>query len=412
MSSVLIRGARQVLTLRGCAGPRRGLELENLGIVQNGAVLVEDGLIREVGPTRRVENLEASRQATIVDAANSIVLPGFIDCHTDLITSAVPFVPDFPEPSFGSRMMWPLVDALRQVSVALMKSAMLESLALCAKHGTTTVQLNSGFGLNEAAEVNMLRVFASLSDAAAEAIAGFHGAHLVPNGFEGKSVDYMDWLCAKMLPLVARRRLAVFAHATCEEGSFGEVCLQRYLARAASLGLATRVHFAQFGATNSIRFALEARASSVDHLDFASHADLEAIAISESIAVLLPAVSFYLGRERFVDARRLVDFGAAIALGTGYNQLTAPGSNMQFAIFLACRKLGLSPAEAISAATINAAHVLKIAYRTGSIEPGKQADLIVLNTPDYRALGHGFGVNLVSMTMKRGEVVYRSASGT
>jgi imidazolonepropionase len=412
MNRVLIRGARQLLTLRGSAGPRRGLALGNLGIIEDGAVLVEDGRIREAGTTRRVENLEIARRAQVIEATGCVILPGFIDCHTDLITAAGPFIAEPPSDAPGARMMLPMIKVLRDLSAVRMKAAMLESLIGCATQGTTTLQAGSGFGLTERAELRTLRVLGSMVEAPVETIAGFYGAHMVPDEFECNSGAYMDWLCSVLLPIVARRSLARFAHASCDCGSFGETDVRKYLECAAALGLATRVHFAQFARVAPIQFALEAKAASVDHLEFASTADLEAIADSETMAVLLPAVSFYLGRERYADARTLIDTGAAVALGTGYNRMTAPGSNMQFAVFLAFQKLKMSVAEAITAATINAAHVLRIANRAGSIEPGKYADLIMLNTPDYRALACEFGVNLVSMTMKRGNVVYSSADGT
>jgi imidazolonepropionase len=389
MSTILIRGARQLLTLRGPKGPRRGPELNELGIIADGALLIRDGVLIEVGPTRRVENLERARGAVEISAAGRVVMPGFVDSHTHLLYP----LPSGPEGAEGAR----LVRAMTGQRLEVRARAWLEAMA---RHGTTTVEIKTGAGPDESAETKLLRVMAAFKRGALEVIPTFL-LRLPPGG------DRAEWVLADLLPTIRKRRLARFADLAWDPAPALHECFGRYLELARSLGLGCKVHAAG-ECPGAVALAVERSAASVDHLERATPADIAILAGCPTVATLLPCASFHDGGP-YAPARALVDAGAAVALASNYNPRHTPALNMQTAVALACRQMGLTPAEAISAATVNGAHAVNCAARTGSIEPGKSADLLILNISDYRELGRQVGANVVHMTMKRGECIYEEA---
>lgn len=405
MSFVLIHGARQLLTLRGNAGPRRGPELNQLQIVGDGAVLIEDGIIREVGPTRRLENLKMARKAREISAAGRVVMPGFVDCHTHLISGPSLIAEDTGNPA-DARIMLANVPYVREAtSKRLMKRA-VNTLRRCLSYGTTTVEARSGYGLNASSELKILRVLTALGDAPITVVPTFGAAHVVPPEFDGRPREYLEWLRTDLLPLVHKRGLARFVHATSDVGSFSAAELRPFLDSAAALSLPAALSLSRFGPADGARLLGEYAFASAAHLDYLDEEGIARMAESGTIAVLTPFSSFFLGGRRYAPARALIERGVAVALATGYSQVTGPSNNMQATIFLACRLNGMRPPEAITAATINSAHALKLARRCGSIEEGKQADLLILNIGDYRELAYEFGGNLVDVTIKNGDVVY------
>jgi imidazolonepropionase len=366
--ATLIRGARQLLTLRGPSGPRRGADLRNLGIIQDGAVLIADGLIREVGPSRRLENLALARGADEIDASGRVVMPGFVDCHAHLAGG---------DPELSPRTIEAL--ALRVLEQAV-------------RHGTTAVEAKSGLGITEPGELKILRVYAALRELPLTLAPTFVAATVRPD-FE------------RLLPVLRRRKLAEFAEIRCEEGGFTPEQLCRFLTLAREAGLGLKVSAGHPAAPNTIAMAVETRAVTVDGVeDLAEH---EAMLLSRSatIATELPGTLFERGIARSPAARMLIDNGAAVALASGYHPCDCPSQNMQMTIALACRTLQMTAAEAIAASTINAAHAMRREASIGSIESGKSADLLMLSVPDYRELPYHFGVNLVDLVMCRGAVL-------
>ncbi|MGA2184172.1 MAG: imidazolonepropionase [Bryobacteraceae bacterium] len=403
---ILVRGARQLLTLRGPAGPRRGTDLRNLGLVQDGSVLIADGLIREVGPTRRVENLAVARDVIEINAAGRVVMPGFVDSHTHLVSGA-PRLAEFEALISGEGSGMPAATSreIELTSGSTLERHALRTIQDCVREGTTTIEAKSGFGVSEAGELKILRIHAALHDRPIPVVST---AMASPAFSGGGPRDYLT----RLLPVVRRRRLAEFVDVEYEEDTFGYEECRELLRAARQLGFGVKMHAGQRSRTRAVELGLETGATSIDHLIYIDEVQTALLARAGIVATLLPGSVFYLGGERYAQARRLIDAGVPIALATNYNPRTCPSHNMQMTIALACRAMRMTPAEAISAATINGAHALRRADRAGSIEYGKDADLVVLSAPDYRELPYHFGVNLVETTIRRGEVIYNRAEVT
>jgi imidazolonepropionase len=410
MSQVtLVKGARQLLTLRGPSGPRRGDDVRNLGLIQDGAVLIVDGLIKEVGSSRRLENLALARHAEEIDATGRVVMPGFVDSHTHLV-SGPPRMLDYEMRMAGASRedialagggILALSRAIGELSAHTLATQALLSIEEAVRHGTTTIETKSGFGLTEAYEIKILRVHAELQKQPVTIVSTFLSDR-IPLGDEAEPDQYLEWLCSHLLPLVKRRGLAEFVDARCEAGAFTVAQSRRYFNAARQLGFDLKMHAGKGANTGAIRLAVELSAASVDHVTDVSEEEAMLLAQSNTVATLLPGAVFYLGRQDYAPARMLLDNGAAVALATNYNPETSPSQNMQMTIALACREMKMTPAEALTAATINGAHALLRSSRIGSLEKGKSADLLMLSVPDYREIPYHFGVNLVDLVMKNG----------
>lgn len=400
--TILVRGARQLLTLRG--GPRRGAALGDLGIIHGGGVLIRDGLIAAAGPTSRIETLPEARGAREIDATGKIVMPGFVDSHTHLVYGA-PRLMDYEMRLAGAGYheiaaagggILASVRAVREAAPKSLEEQARAARLAMARHGATTAEAKSGYGLDEHNELKMLRVLRHIEGV----VPTYLGAHVPPP--EMAAEEYIAWMCAEMLPLVAHRRLARFADVYCDAGAFTLAQARCYLERAAALGFLLKIHAEQFERTGAAQLACELNAASADHLEQANAEDVAALARSQTVATLLPGSVFHLGLERYAPARELIDAGALVALATDFNPGTSPTFNMQMVLSLACSEMRMTPAEAIAAATINGAEALRVADRTGSLEPGKSADLIVLALSDYREIPYYFGTNNVQLTIQRG----------
>jgi imidazolonepropionase len=385
--------------LRGPKEPRRGAALDDIGVIHDGSLLVRDGIVEEVGTTRRVENLASARDALEINAAGRVVMPGFIDCHTHLA---------FP-PSGGH-------DADEHAAARLVCSSTHQRLEArarsyveaMARHGTTTLEAKTGCGADESAEIKILRVLSALKRDPLDVVATF--LLDLPSEQSGEEArgQAMESVSAELLPKIRRRRLARFADLVWRSGGLSPGYFARYLERARGLGFACKIHADQPSPAAAIAAAVEHLVVSIDHLEYATAADIPPLGGCPTMVTLLPGVSFHNRDDYQAPARALIAAGAALALATNFNPRHTPTLSMQAVVALACMRMGLTPAEAISATTINAAHALGCADRVGSLEPGKSADLLLLDISDYRELGRQFGVNLVRLTMKRGRIVYKA----
>jgi imidazolonepropionase len=408
--NILVRGARQLLTLHGPSGPRRGAALNNLGLIEDGAVLVVNGIISSAGPSRRIENLAEARTALEINANGRVVMPGFIDCHTHLI-SGVATLSDTAEAGNSSGPQRTL-SAIRTVRAAPARTLEFQArrlLEASARHGTTTLEAKTGHGGDEPSELKILRVLSGVDQNPISVVPTYLGAYITPPEFNQNQTAYIDWVCSSFMPKVASRKVARFADVRCGQNHFTIDSARTYFQTARRLGFIPKLHAEQSDHQGAVRLAVEVDAASADGLNHAEGVDADLLAHSNVIATILPADFYHGGTDRPAPARTLLDRGAAVAVASGFRHGSCPVFNMQMVLSIASKQLKMTPAEAISGATINAAHALRIDRRTGSLEFGKDADLIMLNVADYREISYYSGVNLVSMTMRRGELLYREA---
>lgn len=377
--------------------------MNELGVVADGAALISDGVLREVGPSRRVENLAAARDAVEINAAGRVVMPGFIDSHTHLA---------FPPPDVAGEHHEAAARALAADTGKRTAARWLAYLGAMARHGTTTVEIKTGAGPNEDAEKKLLRVLAIVQNEPLDVTPTFL-LRIPPRDSMSEAAieEYAKALFGDLFPRLRKRGLAQFADLAWDAEPSHHRWFERYLYEARAAGFACKVHAEGMYTAAAIAMAVRNLAVSVDHLEQATPSEASMLAGSPTMATLLPLASFHSGLGN-APARALIEAGVAIALGSNFNARHNPTLNMQTVVSLACLRMGLTPAEAITASTINGAHALGCASRTGLLEPGKEADLIMLNVSDYRDLASHFGANLVHTTMKRGEVIYREGAIT
>jgi imidazolonepropionase len=414
--TLLITGCKQLLTLRGSA-PRRGKALRELGIVQDGALLIRDGKIVAVGKRAAIERRKDARRAKNFGMGGRVVLPGFVDSHTHLV-----FAGNRAE-EYEQRIAGATYEQIAKsgggILSTVLKLRAAEATSLFARanawlnefaaHGTTTVEAKSGYGLGAASELKILRVMHALRrHARLEIVPTFMGAHVVPPEFKKRPDAYVELLVHKLIPYVANEGLAEFCDVFCDHGAFTVQQARRILTAARACGLAPRIHAEQIARTGAARLAVELHAGSADHLEKINAADVRALAKSDVTCTLLPGCCFHLGLAHYAPARKLIEAGAIVALATDFNPGTSPTLNMQMVLSLACTQMRMTPAEAISAATINAAYSLRRADRIGSLEVGKFADFAVFSVEDFREIPYYFGVNHCWLTLKRGEFVFRN----
>ncbi len=417
LDSLLITGASQLLTLRG-RGPRRGNSLSNLGVIEDGALLVEDGRIAAVGKRPKIESLPAARSAVKLHVGGRVVLPGFVDSHTHLIHAASRADEyelriqgaSYEEIARKGGGILNSVKRLRAASAQALKQRALAALKQFAAYGTTTIEAKSGYGLDVAAELKILRLHQELAaEQPLGIVSTFLGSHVVPEEYRSApngAEKYIAVLIERMIPEVSREKLAEFCDVYCDRGAFTTEQSRRILEAGRQNGLIPRLHAEQMARTGAAQLAVELEAASCDHLEQINVKDIRTLARSNTVATLLPGCDFHLGLKKYAPARKLADAGAIVALATDYNPGTSPTLSMPMILSLACTQLRMTPAEAITASTINAAYALRREKQVGSLEIGKLADLAIFEVADYREIPYYFGVNTCWMTMKRGVIIH------
>ncbi len=415
--SLLITVASQLLTLRG-GGTRRGDSLSTLGLIENGALLVRDGLIAAVGTRAEVERLPEALAAERIELGGRVALPGFVDSHTHLVHAASRAEEyelkiagaSYEEIAQKGGGILNSVKKLRAATGEALKKRALAALKQFAAHGTTTLEAKSGYGLDVASELKILRLHKELpAEQPLEIVSTFLGAHVVPEEYRGKAGGaerYIKLIEDNLLPEIGEKRLAEFCDVFCDRGAFSAEQSKRVLQAGRQWGLAPRIHAEQLSRTGAARLAILMRAASCDHLEKVNKSDIQALGKSDTVATLLPGCDFHLGLKQYAPARALIEAGAIVSLATDYNPGTSPTLSMPMILSLACTQLRMTPAEAIAAATINAAYALRREKTIGSLEVGKQADIAVFEVADYREIPYYFGVSHCWMTVKRGRVIH------
>jgi len=402
-NAILIRGARQLVTVSGPAGPRRGAEMKELHIIPDGAVLIQDGRISDVGPSRRVERLAAARKSDEINANGQVVLPGFVDCHTNLL-SGPPVLEEH-----GARTRAGLIATGRTMRSYSKQRLELETRRLVrqfVRYGVTTLGSMTGYGLDETTELRSLRILKGLAERSLAIVSTYFGARSCPAEYEGRAEEYLDWMAGRMLPLIRKRRLAGSVAAELGPAAFEDSLCLRYLKQASDAGFRVRVVAGEGCGDEPVRIALQAGAVSIERLRKASVEVMRALAESETLACLTPGECYHRGETEYPPARQLMEEGAAVALASGFDSSASPTCSMPMVLSIACSQMGLAAGEAITAGTINGAHVLGVADRAGSIEYGKDADLVMMHVPDYREIPLHFGMNPVAMVMRRGQRIW------
>jgi imidazolonepropionase len=412
---LLIKNAGQVLTMAGYSErPKVGAELNDLGLVAGGAVAALDGKIVRVGKSSEVEgDVELLPHARVVDAWRKVVMPCFVDPHTHVVFAGS------REAEFELRLKGATYLEIHQAGGGILSSvrstlgATFSELVESARRrldrllgqGVGTVEVKSGYALTTEGELRMLEVVKHLArEHPLDLVPTFLGAHSFPAEYRERRDDFVKLVCSEMIPRVAQAGLAEFCDVFCDEGVFSVEQSEQILETGKKYGLLPVIHADEIAPVGAAELAARVGAVSASHLLKVSDRGMEMMAEKGVIAVLLPGTAFFL-MEPYAPARKMIEAGVAVVLSTDRNPGSSPTESMQLIITLACLQMKMTPAEALSAATINAAHALRRAHLVGSLETGKQADILIMDAPDYRYIPYHFGVNLVESVYKRGRRV-------
>jgi len=422
-ADLIIHNAGQLVTCASGGRPKRGEAMLDVGIVVDGAVAVLDGKFAAVGTSGDI--LREYRSENVIDAEGRVVCPGFVDPHTHIVYAGDRLDEfelkikgaDYLEILANGGGIISTVEQTRKASVenlVAQASARLDKMLAC---GTTTVEIKTGYGLDTESELKMLNVIAELeSSHVIDIVPTFLAAHAVPPEHKSNPNVYVNEICDTMMSLawkwfVGSRfygKTPFFCDVFCENGAFTLDQSRKILETARSLGFKLKAHVDQFTNLGGSRLAIEMGAVSIDHLDAISDEEIALLAKSSTIGMVIPTENFNAGKTQFANARKLIDSGCAVALSTDYNPGSAPCPSQPMAMAIACRYQKLLPAEALNAATINAAFAVG-SDKSGSIEVGKSADMLLFNSKDYREIAAEFGGNLVKDVIKAGVLVRATA---
>ena len=419
---LMVVHAAEALTCAGAA-PRRGAAMSDVGLIRDGAVVVDDGVILATGPTADLEARYRARKS--INAAGKVVMPGFVDAHTHVVYAG-DRIDEFELRIRGASYMeimaagGGIVSTMRAVREASVEQLVAETsvrldemLAL----GTTTAEVKTGYGLSVDAELKLLQAIEQLQNThPMTLIPTFLGAHAVPPEYQGHTDAYVELVINEMIPAAAswyqassfaRDGIPFFCDVFCETGVFDVAQSRRVLEAGLAHGMTPKLHADEFENLGGVTLAVALDAASVDHLDATPPAEMARLAASDTLGVVIPAVNFNLGSCHFADARALLDAGVALALATDINPGSAPTPSMPMVLAIATRYQRLLPGEALIASTLNAAYAAGVGEQTGSLQPGKRADMLILDTADYRRLAYEFGVNHVETVIKAGKIMGR-----
>jgi imidazolonepropionase len=418
MSLAICHASELIRIAQGREPALCGNEMSQLAIIRDGAVVIEQAAIAWVGPTGELPRLPDD--ALVLDATGKTVLPGFVDSHTHLLFAGT------REDEFESRLRGltyqeiaerggginATVRKVREASREQLRDLARRRLRRFLEFGVTTVEVKSGYGLTLADELKCLEAIADLNaEGPLELVPTFLGAHAVPPEYQNDRAGYLRLVREEMLPEVARAKLAEFCDIFCETGVFSIEESDALLRAARSAGLLLKVHADELTQLGGAELAARLGAVSADHLLCVSDRGIDQLAASGTVATLLPGTALFLGKP-CAPARKMIERGVTIALASDCNPGTCPTENLPLVGTLACTQMGMLPGEVLAALTLNAAAALRRSDRIGSLEPGKQADIIICDVPDHRQLLYHFGVSHVSTVIKRGRVVFSTGTAT
>lgn len=415
---IWIKHAAQLATLASeVKGPRSKEAMSELGLIEDGSLWIEDGLIQAVGTTKEIGERYAEKlhTADVVDASNHLVTPGLVDPHTHVVYGGSR-EREFEMRLEGATYMDIMnagggIHATTRMTREATEEELIEQttrrLNSFFSHGVTTVEGKSGYGMNLETELKQLRVMKKLQEThLIDIVPTFMGAHAVPPEYKGKEDEFVDHLINEMLPVVAEEQLAEFNDVFCEKGVYTPEQSERILEAGKRLGLIPKIHADEIEPYGGAELAAKIGAISAEHLLKASEEGIRAMAKAGTIACLLPATALYL-REEAAAGRKMIDAGVAVAISTDCNPGSSPTTSMPLVMNLACISMRLTPAEALTAATYNAACAINRQEQVGSLEVGKQADIVLWNVKNYQELQYLFGVNHVKSVWKKGvQVVF------
>lgn len=408
MSLLAVLHASQLVTLAGPSRPRVGSELSELAIIRDGGMLIRDGRIEVVGSSSEIEN--KAGKAQVIDASGKVVLPGFVDAHTHLVFAGNR-LDDFERRARGEAYeqiakagggIWSTVEKTRAASEAELFAQARRHAEWFLRCGTTTVESKSGYGLTLEDELKILRVMRQLNqETPLEIVPTFLGAHAVPRAMQ--TDEYADLVVNEMLPRVASDRLAEFCDVFCERGYFDIEQSRRILSTAKKLGLKLRIHADQLSNSGAAKLAAELKAVTADHLEKTDKEGIASLKSENVQPVLLPGSVYALGSTHYPLAREMIAANLALVIASDFNPGSSPTSSMPMIMSLACTQMKMSPAEALSAATINPAYSLGRGDQIGSLEPGKLANFTIFDCEDCRELAYWFGVPLTKGVYVKGK---------
>ena len=420
-ADVVVTNIGHLVTCVSGATPKRGGAMRDVGLIENGAVAITEGKFVAVGTCDSIESDYYAAQT--IDAGGNIVCPGFVDPHTHIVFAG-DRLDEFELKIQGADYLEILkngggiISTVRRTREASFEDLVnqsrkrLDKMLAC---GTTTAEIKSGYGLDIETELKMLRVIEELDRTHPVALVPtFLAAHAVPPEFKKKPEGYVALICSEMLPRAwdwykkshfALSRIPFFADVFCERNAFDLEQSERILNTAADLGFRLKAHVDQFTNLGGSQLAMNVKAASIDHLDAISSAEIEQLSMSETVGVVIPTENFNAGKFQFADARRMIDSGCVIAISTDYNPGSAPCPSVPMAMAIACRYQKLTPAEAMNAATINAAVSIGMGDLVGSIEIGKSADFVIVDGFDYRSISYEFGGDPIRRVFKNGKMV-------
>lgn len=413
---LVIHSAGQLCTLAGTDGPQRGSNLGQLGIIKDGAIAISDGYIVGVGTTSRLTEQYVAE--IVIDAKGRCVIPGFVDPHTHLPwygDRANEFEMRLAGASYMEIMasgggIMSTVRQTRQATVLELVEDNQPRLERMLAFGTTSAEAKTGYGLEIEAEIRQLDAILQLNRLQPIELSGtFLPAHAIPEEYRGHTEEYVELVIKEMIPTAAdwmnQNDMKLFCDVFCEEGVFDLQQTRQILVAAREHGFDLKVHADEFVGLGGTALAVSLGAVSADHLVHTPDEDIRALGQGQTVAVGLPGTPFGLGHQEYTPADKILQMGGVLALATDCNPGTAWCESMQMIMALACRYMGLTQGQALACATLNAAYAIGRGQEIGSIEPGKLADILILDTDDYRQLGYRFGGNLVATVFKKGQIV-------